>query len=183
MSEEKLYVVKNDEGKYWDTGMPPWWDDKTGSVFKRIDLALRWAKKYDGHVVTLIEEHEKVVLTKEQAEIVEDAHDEEFPATYISDSFDEAGCDEEELLMNAYVSGYTVAKEKEYVAYKVLGGKQDKDNPMEYVQACREFYHPETMFWVLTNGIIDDPGAKFTEKEISDYGLQDCEKVWCDSDD
>ena len=107
MSEEKLYAVKNDEGKYWDIGMPPWWDDKTGSVFKRIDLALRWAKKYDGRVVTLIKEPEKLVLTKEQAEIVENAHDEEFPATYISDS---ANYDEE-LLMKAYVNGYTVENE------------------------------------------------------------------------
>jgi len=138
-----------------------------------------WAKNHGGHVVALIEEPEKLVLTKEQAEIVEDAHDEEFPATYISDSSDEAGSDEEELLMKAYVNGFTVAKEKEYVAYKVLGGKQNKDSHTEYAQACREFYHPETMFWVLTNGIIDDPGAKFTEKEIADYGLQDCQKVVC----
>lgn len=68
MNEEKLYVVKNDEGEYLDIDLPIWWDDKAGSAFKRIDLALRWAKKYDGHVVTLIEEPEKVVLTKEQAD-------------------------------------------------------------------------------------------------------------------
>ena len=114
MSEEKLYMVENDEGKYWDTGMPPWWDDKTGSVFKRIDLALTWAKKYGGHVVTLIEKPEKVVLSKEQAEIVENARDEDFPATYISDSADLADFGEEDLLMKAYVNGYTVEKEKKY---------------------------------------------------------------------
>lgn len=106
--QEKLYVVKNDEGKYWDIGMPPWWDDKTGSVFKRIDLALRWAKKYDGHVITLTEEPEKVVLTKEQAEIVENARDEDCPATYISDSTNLAFSGEEDMLMKAYVNGYTV---------------------------------------------------------------------------
>ncbi|OLF70905.1 hypothetical protein ACX53_00305 [Loigolactobacillus backii] len=39
-----------------------------------------------GHVVTLIEEPEKVVLTKEQAEIVEDAHVKGFPATFIYDA-------------------------------------------------------------------------------------------------
>jgi len=176
---KKLYAVKTDEGKYLDMDPAPWWDDKAGIAVKTSALARMWAKNHGGHVVALIEEPEKLVLTKEQAEIVEDAHDEEFPATYISDSSDEAGSDEEELLMKAYVNGYTVAKEKEYVAYKVLGGKQNKDSHTEYAQACREFYHPETMFWVLTNGIIDDPGAKFTEKEIADYGLQDCQKVVC----
>ena len=187
MSEEKLYAIKNDEGEWSDDSGAFYPEKKNGvgfifTMFSDRDEATGWAERNTngGHVVTLIEEPEKLVLSKEQAEIVEDAHDEEFPATYISDSSDEAGSDEEELLIKAYVNGYTVTKEKEYVAYKVLGGKQDKDNPMEYVQACREFYHPETMFWVLTNGIIDDPGAKFTEKEISDYGLQDCEKEECD---
>lgn len=71
MSEEKLYAVKNDEGK--------------------------------------------VVLTKEQAEIVENAHDEGFPATYISDSANLAAIGEEDLLMKAYVNGWTVEKPKRYV--------------------------------------------------------------------
>ncbi|MDT3392779.1 MAG: DUF1642 domain-containing protein [Bacillota bacterium] len=160
MSEEKLYVVKNDEGKYWDIGMPPWWDDKTGSAFKRIDLALRWAKKYDGHVVTLIEEPEKVVLSKEQAKIVENARDEEFPATYISDS---ANYDED-LLMKAYVNGYTVAKEKKYNV---------------------KVPHTSLYYWKKLDGglSINDLFAndeydamKFTEAEIEHYGLQDCDK-------
>lgn len=179
MSKEKLYVIKSrsdDDFYFSGDRVIPNWSDNLVRLFRSYEVTKEIAEDNNGHVVTLIEEPEKIVLTKEQAEIVEDAHDEEFPATYISDSSDEADSGTEELLMKAYVNGYTVANEKEYVAYKVLGGKQDKDNPMEYVQACREFYHPETMFWVLTNRIIDDPGAKFTEKEISDYGLQDCEK-------
>ena len=118
----------------------------------------------------------KLVLSKEQAEIVKNAHDEEFPATYISDSANLTAIGEEDLLMKAYVNGYTVEKEKKYVVYKELGGKQDKDNHTEYVQACRSFYHPKIMFWVLTNVIIDDQSAILTEKEIADFGLQDCEK-------
>ena len=160
MSEEKLYAIKNDEGKYWDIGMPPWWDDKTGSVFKRIDLALTWAKKYGGHVVTLIEEPEKVVLSKEQAEIVENARDEEFPATYISDS---ANYDEE-LLMKAYGNGYTVEKEK----------KHNVKVP-----------HTSLYYWKKLDGrlSINDLVAndkydamKFTEAEIEHYGLQGFDK-------
>ena len=68
---KKLYAVKNDEGKYLDTDPAPWWDDKAGIAVKTIALALRWAKNHGGHVVTLIEEPEKVVLSKEKAEIVE----------------------------------------------------------------------------------------------------------------
>ena len=164
MSEEKLYVVKNNEGKYWDTGMPPWWSDKTGSVFKRIDLALRWAKKYDGRVVTLIEEPEKLVLSKEQAEIVENARDEEFPATYISDSSDVASIGEEKILMKAYVNGYTVENEKKYNV---------------------KVPHTSLYYWKKLDGglsINDLAGndeydaLKFTKAEIEHYGLQDCEK-------
>ena len=129
MSEGKLYVVKNDEGKYWDTGMPPWWDDKTGIASKRIDLALVWAKKYGGHVVTLIEEPEKVVLSEKQAKIVENAHVKVFPATFISNESCSDG--EEDLLMNAYIKGYTVAKEKRYLVG--LDGLVTTDGAKQYL--------------------------------------------------
>ena len=139
MSEEKIYAVKNDEGK--------------------------------------------VVLSKEQAEIVENAHDEEFPATYISDSANLAANGEEDLLMNAYVNGYTVEKDKKYLVYKVLGGKQDDENDVEFAQACWSLSNSETMFWILAKWIIIDQGTKFTEKEITDFGLQDCEKEEVTDDD
>ncbi|MDA5386502.1 DUF1642 domain-containing protein [Loigolactobacillus backii] len=117
MSEEKMYAVKNDEGKYWDFGNSGFWrrefpDCLTTTSRKQAGLV---AFENGGHVVTLIEEPEKVVLSKEQAEIVENAHDEEFPATYISDSANLAASGEEDLLMNAYVSGWTVEKPKRYV--------------------------------------------------------------------
>ena len=168
---KKLYAIKNDEGKYWDTGMPPWWDDKTGSVFKRIDLALKWANNCGGHVVTLIEEPEKVVLTKEQAEIVEDAHDEEFPATYISDSKNLAVSGEEDLLMNAYVNGYTV--EKKYLVYKVLVDKQKHEY---FAQAYRSAVNPGTVSWFLNSKVQSESLAQFTEADIEHYGLQGFEK-------
>ena len=169
MSKEKLYAVKNDEGKYLDS--TSFWDDKTGSVFKRIDLALRWAHNCGGHVVTLIEEPKKLVLTKEQAEIVEDAHDEEFPATYISDSSDEAGSDEEELLINAYVNGYTVAKEKKYNV-KV---------PHTYLYYWKKLDGGLSINDLVANDKYD--AMKFTEAEIEHYGLQGFEKEEVTDDD
>lgn len=172
MSEEKLYAVKNDEGKYWDfsDGSGFWIldisDFPTTPNKKQAELA---AKDHGGHVVTFVEEPKKVVLTKEQAEIVERAHSGKFPAASIAFY----GDDDEEPLMNAYVNGYTVAKEKKYNVkvphtddsyfYKVDG---------EYCNAGDSYY---------LEGMTDKKW--FTDAEIEHYGLGDCEKVWCDSDD
>ncbi|AKU35049.1 hypothetical protein AKG30_08760 [Lacticaseibacillus paracasei] len=170
MSEEKLYAVKNDEGKYLDIDLPIWWDDKAGSAFKRIDLAFRWAKKYDGHVVTLIEEPKKVVLSEKQAEIVEDAHNDKLPACYISSK-----SDDEELLMNAYVNGYTVAKEKKY---NVKVPHTEGWHFQKYSSASK--LGPRNNWKPFPAKDIDSNMSKglflFTEAEIEHYGLQDCEK-------
>ena len=170
MSEEKLYVVKNDEGKYWDIAkyMPPWWNDKTGTAFKRIDVALAWAKNYGAHVVTLIEEPEKVVLTEEQAKIVENTRDIEFPANYISART--FSSDDEKLIMEAYVNGYTVENEKKYNV-KV---------PKEWCGDDKHYWTKEqdgalTWAWLIDKDYMI-PTQQFTLTEIEHYGLQDCEK-------
>ena len=171
MNEEKIYLIKNDHGEYLTVERTAtWWNIPVGTTVRNIDVALAWAEKYGGHVVTLVEEPEKVVLTKEQAEIVEDAHVNDIPATYISSRTNNG---EESLLINAYVNGYTVAKEKKYIVkvphtddsyfYKIDG---------EYCNAGDSYY---------LEGMTDKKW--FTDAEIEHYGLGDCEKVWCDSDD
>ena len=70
MSEEKLYAVKNDEGlllSYSEQGAPLWrvW----GEMGADKPTAERAAHAENGHVVTLVEEPEKVVLSEKQAEI------------------------------------------------------------------------------------------------------------------
>ena len=172
MSEEKLYAVKNDEGKYWDFSCNSgWWSseiaDPTTTIRKK--QAKQVANEHGGHVVTLIEEPEKVVITEEQAEIVEDAYVKAFPATFIYGSNEK----DEELLMNAYVNGYTVAKEKKYLVYRVLGGKQKHE---QFAQAYRSSVYPGIVSWILTNEVKSGSWAQFTEAEIEHYGLQDCEK-------
>jgi len=175
MSEEKLYAVKNRSGEFWDfSDSSGFWslaisDFPTTPNKKQAELA---AKDHGGHVVTFVEEPKKVVLTKEQAKIVEKARVSDIPATYISACTDEYN-GKESLLMNAYVNGYTVAKEKKYIVkvphtddsyfYKVDG---------EYCNAGDSYY---------LEGITDKKW--FTDAEIEHYGLGDCEKVWCDSDD
>lgn len=174
MSEEKLYAVKNDEGEYWD------FEDRDGFwELRRVSCPTTAEEKdakdvihgHGGHVVTLIEEPKKVVLSEKQAGIVENAHGFYLPARYISINCGE----DEELLINAYVNGYTVEKEKKYVVYKVLGGKQKHEL---FAQAYRPAIFPDTITWSVGERRAPKTGVstQFTEAEIEHYGLQDCEK-------
>ncbi|ANK66904.1 hypothetical protein AYR55_03800 [Loigolactobacillus backii] len=168
MSEEKLYMVKNDEGKYWDfSANSGFWSSEiaypTTTIRKKQAerVAELVAGERGGHVVTLVEEPKKVVLTKEQAEIVERAHNDKLPACYISSK-----SDDEELLMKAYVNGYTVEKDKKYGVWvpHVIGKMYYKDgrrsNDLDIASA----------------DCMNDKNQQFTEAEIKHYGLQDCEK-------
>jgi len=167
MSEEKLYVVKNDEGKYWNFDNSGFWrpdisDCLTTPSKKQAEL-LAFAN--DGHVVTFIEEPEKVVLIKEQAKIVKGAHNDKYPAYYISSK-----SDEEELLMKAYVNGYTVEKENKYnvrVPKKWSGDDKHywtKEQDGALTWAC------------LINKDYMIPAQQLTEADIEHYGLQGFEK-------
>lgn len=183
MSEEKLYAVKNAKGLYLSFSADTLHRWREGQVDATTSqrIAHDLCTEYGGHVVTLIEEPEKVVLSKEQAKIVERAHDYTWPAKYITDNTGNSD-DDEELLMNAYVNGYTVAKEKKYLVYKELGGKQ---KIKQVAQAYRSAVFPNAITWSIEGreSLSTLSTARFTEAEIEHYGLQYCEKVWCDSDD
>lgn len=117
MSEEKMYAVKNDEGKYWYfEDQDGFWELNTMNLatIAGEEVAECVARDRGGHVVTFVEEPEKVVLTKEDAEIVEGADKDHFPASYIAQHTGNSGC-WEKLLIEAYVNGYTVEKPKRYV--------------------------------------------------------------------
>ncbi|MDE3291504.1 DUF1642 domain-containing protein [Lacticaseibacillus paracasei] len=163
MSEEKLYAIRNNVGKYLTIERTaPWWDSQVGTTVRNIDVALAWAGKHGGHIVTLVEEPEKVVLTKEQAKVIKETHDAAWPAKYITDHCDNSN-GLEELLMNAYVNGYTVEKEKKYNV-KVPHTKE-------------AWYYQSGDTDLLTICPADkELRGKFTESEIEHYGLQDCEK-------
>lgn len=169
MNEEKMYMVKNDEGKYWDfRDQGRFWG--LSSVFSPItnskEQAELVADKMGGNVVTLIEKPKKVVLTKEQAKIVEDARDFEDSAGYISDSVNLTAIGEEYLLMNAYVNGYTVVKDKKYGVWvpHVKGKMYYKDGRGSDDLA------------IASADCLNDKNQQFTEEEIKQYGLQDCKK-------
>lgn len=170
MSEEKLYEVKNDKGEYWDfKDLDGFWGlyDVSRPTTVSEENAKATAHNHGGHVVTFVQEPKKVVLSKEQAQIVKEARNYESPANYIS------FLNNERLLMEALINGYTVANDKEYLVYKELGGKQKNK---QVAQAYRSLIHPGTISWDITNEVKSGVCAHFTESEIEHYGLQDCEK-------
>ncbi|KRK11825.1 hypothetical protein FD51_GL000808 [Lacticaseibacillus zeae DSM 20178 = KCTC 3804] len=167
MSEEKLYAVKNAKGLYLSMSADTLHRWREGQIDATTSqrIAHDLCTQYGGHVVTFVEEPKKVVLTNEQAEIVEDAHEDCCPAMYIS----KHGLDEQ-LLINAYVNGYTVAKEKKYNV-KVPHTKE-------------VWYYKSGDTDLLTICPADkELRGKFTESEIEHYGLQDCEKEEVTDDD
>ena len=170
MSEEKLYVLKNDEGKYWDFDNPGFWKREIPGCYATAikEQAEIVADEHGGHVVTLIEEPKKVVLTKEQAEIVEGAHEDVYPAAYISEHTGSSRLDNH--LMEAYVNGYTVEKDKKYNV-KV---------PKNWSGDDKHYWSKEqdgSLTWAcLINKDYMIPTYQFTLADIEHYGLQACEK-------
>ena len=170
MSEEKLYAVKNDKGKYWDfEDIDDFWplDISDCPTTPSKDQAEQVANEHGGHVVAFVEEPEKVVLTEEQAEIVDDAHGSYIPASYIS-----RNCVDEELLMNAYVNGYTVAKEKKY---KV---RVPETQTSYYYKGSDGHVHASDTSGGLDNEFSDYElqqygldGERFTKEEVTDDGM------------
>lgn len=169
MSEEKLYVIKSrSDDKFYFSGdrMIPNWSDNLVRLFGSYEVAKEIAEDNNGQPVTFVEEPEKVVLSKEQAEIVEKARVSDFPGSYIS------SC----LLMKAYVNGYTVEKDKKYNV-KV---------PKKWCGDDKYYWAKEqdgTLIWEwlinkdwMTTVIPKKNAQQFTMTEIEYYGLQDCEK-------
>jgi len=199
MSEEKLYAVKNDEGKYWDfEDQDSFWELSRviSPSTAEEEYAKNTADEYGGHVVTLIEEPEKVVLTKEQAEIVQNARIIDIPATYISDRTDEHNGEkilgEEILLIKALTNGYTVAKNKKYLVE--LDGLVTTDGAKQYLTKKDDKWFASRRISGLHQDFTDEELNKAPEwaqqlnreemtADIEHYGLQDCEKEEATDDD
>ena len=169
MSEEKLYAVKNDHGKYFDCEYAEFLSlsDAHGPTIVSEDNAKDIARDYGGHAVTLVEEPEKVVLSEKQAEIVEDAHNAKRPASYII-----LKSNDEELLMNAYVNGYTVAKEKKYrvLAPKSWWQSEDKPKYMHRTFGISAYRGAgeDSVFTQKQLDLYELNGAPFTKEEVTD---------------
>ena len=184
MSEEKMYAVKNDEGKYWDfSANSGFWSSKisypTTTIYKK--RAEQVADERGGHVVTFVEEPEKVVLSEEQAKIVEDAKMHRYPASYVAQHTGYSGCLEKQL-MNAYVNGYTVENEKKYnVKVPYAEGWHFQKYSPESKRGLHNNWRPFPAKDVDSN--MSKDLFLFTESEIEHYGLQYCEKEEVTDDD
>mgnify|MGYP001366013087 CR=1 FL=1 len=167
MSEEKLYAIKNDVGKYFDCKYAKFLplSESYCPVIVSEDNAKAFVNDYGGQVVTLVEEPEKVVLSKKQAEIVETAKMHLSPAAYISNNIGNSRPDEI-LLMKAYVNGYTVETEKKYRVLAPKSWWSDNNSP--------------AYMWHDSDGIssvvnfdfdTDDDNLSFTQKQLEQYNL------------
>ena len=169
MSEEKLYAVKNDEGKWLciEAKGCHYWSRDDGDFFDQHDADIL-AHVYGGHVVELIEKPNPEVVSKEEAKILDRAKTDSYPANYISmNAHPDPGANgtsyEELRLMRALVNGYTVAKEKKYLLPMdgTLEEGDDNDNFQLYAYCYKGRW--------LVDEVETDPSYKHqtvTQKEL-----------------
>ena len=186
MSEEKLYAVKNDEGEYLlDSSLsmnyPEWTNDLDSTeIFVERYNAVTASNSSGGNVVTFVKEPKKVVISKKdalrQGWLV--ARYGRYNPDAVSDILAKYK-DEAWGMIDAYVSGYTVEKEKKYNVKvpHTEGWHFQKYSSVSKLNDRKPFPANDND----TN--LDKSLGLFTKTEIEHYGLQDCEKVWCDSDD
>ena len=136
MSEEKLYAVKNDEGKYWDfSDNDTFWRLPVTRfpITSGRNLATSTANEHGGHVVTLVEEPEKVTVSPNEAKAIESL----INADGYADIYDQFKYlftsrykEDIKRLIKAIKNGYTVAKEKKYLLPMdgTLEENDDNDN-------------------------------------------------------
>ena len=173
MSEEKLYAVKNDEGKWLciEANGCHYWSRDDGDFFDQHDADIL-AHVYGGHVVELIEKPNPEVVSKEEAKILDRAMTDSYPVNYISmNAHPDPGANgtsyEELRLMRALVNGYTVAKEKKYNV------KVPHTDDSYFYKVDDKYCNAGDSYYL--KGMTDKKW--FTDAEIEHYGLQNCERV------
>ena len=175
-----LYAVQDSTGNYWDFDnrrfYSPCNNARRNTTFD-LAVADAVAKISGSHIVELAEAQAKIVVSEDEAKMLERAKKPSFEETSVIDSYvtthggAEFGCDIGDRLMRAYVNGYTVAKEKKYNV-KV---------PLVQAQGGLWFYINSDD--KLDATYIQDLAKKFTMDEIEENGLQDCEKTEVPNED
>lgn len=168
MSEEKMYAVKNRSGEFWDfsDSLGLWSlaisDFPTTPNKKQAELA---AKDHGGHVVTLVEEPEKVAVSENIGGAIDTLINAD---TYVQAAaafhylFASRKKKDLKRIMKAIRNGYIVKKNK----YRVLAPKSwwyDDDAPL-YLS----FSFTEGMSFTVKK---DDPSTLFTKEQLSAFGL------------
>ena len=172
MNEQKLYAVKNDKGVWLslDSSHESVWYTNNPTLFKDRIYAETQIIGHKAHVVELVEAPAKIVVSEDEAEMLEQATCDDDPAELIVgfvNSHDKYDDDSkvEDRLMRAYVNGYTVEKEKKY------------NVKVPFVQAQGGLWFYINSEDKLGATYLQKMAKKFTMNEIEENGLQDCEKV------
>ncbi|RNE38823.1 hypothetical protein FAM7821_01159 [Lacticaseibacillus paracasei] len=178
MSEEKLYAVKNDEGKWLciEANGCHYWSRDDGDFFDQHDADIL-AHVYGGHVVELIEKPNPEVVSKAEAKMLDKAKTASYPANYISmHAHPDPGANgtsyDELRLMRALVNDYTVAKEKKYrvkvpetqTSYYYKGSDGHVHASDTSGGLDNEFSYSELQQYGLD-------GERFTKEEVTDDGM------------
>ncbi|MEE6709784.1 hypothetical protein [Lacticaseibacillus paracasei] len=180
MSEEKLYAVKNDEGKYFDCEYAEFLSlsDAHGPTIVSEDNAKDIARDYGGHVVALVEEPEKVVVSPEEAKLVKNCLWTNLQDAFLNNInllFRGRRPEDVTRLKSALTNGYTVAKEKKYRVLSPKSWWYDDDSPLyllrDFTDGMRltvKRDNPSTVFTKEQLNAFELNGAPFTKEEVTD---------------
>lgn len=172
MSQEKLYAVKNDEGKYWDfSANSGFWPSKIAYPTTAIkERAEQVVDEHGGHVVALVEEPEKVVVSPEEAELLKNCLWSNLRDAFLNNIillFRSRRPEDITRLKSALINGYTVAKEKTWLL----------PVPSSWCGDSNHYWHKEsdgTLTWSILSGRSED--FKFSRNEIAKYGMNGFKK-------
>ena len=202
MSEEKLYAVKNDEGKYWN------FEDQDGfwklstlllAAFTDEESAKSLAHDLGGHVVTLVEEPKKVSVPAWFDEFVQKYEDnlsnEEMARLRIIGKICQSGWgttfnsqlnrdipDEfNPFDLDDYQLCYVNEHKDELVHALSLNSwtvAKEKKYNVKVPHTEDVWYYKASKAYLQTICPADDKKLRSdsTEEEIEHYGLQDCDK-------
>lgn len=167
MSEEKLYAVKNDVGKYWDfSANSGFWPSKIAYPTTAIkERAEQVVDEHGGHVVTLVEEPEKVAVSESIGGAIDtfiNADTYVQAAAALNYLFASRKKKDFKRIMKAIRNGYTVKKNQ----YRVLAPKSwwyDDDAPLYLF-----FDFNDGMQFTVNK---DNPSTLFTKEQLSAFGL------------
>ncbi|RXS53341.1 DUF1642 domain-containing protein [Lacticaseibacillus rhamnosus] len=175
MSEEKLYAVKNYEGEYWDfSDNDIFWSLAATRcpTTRGRNLATSTANEHGGHVVALVEEPEKVVVSPEEAKLVKNCLWTNLQDAFLNNInllFRGRRPEDVTRLKSALTNGYTVAKEKKYNV------KVPQTQTSYYYKGSDGHVHASDTSGGLDNQFSDYElkqygldGERFTKKEVTD---------------
>lgn len=162
----ELYVIKNDEGRYYDAFSEEFTSVmEAGGVYVIYGAkqAKRIAKEANAHVVELIEKPKPIEVSEEDAEKLKAIDEGHTWGDYVKISYGFF-----KTFRDAMKYGYTVKKEQKY---KV---KVPHVEDMYYGVMCN---NELSAVPALTLNPVMERMLEFTEQDIKDLGLGDCEKV------